>query len=302
MATSRVTVQLDEVTNTCFVVMPFHPLYGKQYEKVIRPAIEAAGLECIRGDEIYAHQSIVQDLWRSIRRCRLVVAELSGRNPNVMYEIGLAHAIGKPIVLLTRSEEDVPFDLRALRFIFYDTSDPFWGPELQTKITHVLKLVLDEPTLASHLHGIEVEAKLPEAPKTPIAHRSAETPVLDLGGVWQGKWLSIQKEREHHATIVIPVDHGATFSASMTVTYERLSKQTIVEETLTGTIVERALSLIGANYTYVQQGSSSSYSLDNFNLRLTDDARTLFGKAILKHGVRDVSFARMHDPNRLNAA
>ena len=294
MAASRVVIQLDEVTNYCFVVMPFHPLFGKQYDKVIKPAVETAGLECIRGDEIYARQSIVQDIWQSIRRCRVVVAELSGRNPNVMYEIGLAHAIGKPIVLLTRNEEDVPFDLRSLRFIFYDTSDPFWGPELQTKITHVLKLILEEPTLAAHLHGVQVETKLPEAPTAPIAHGTAKPDVPNLSGVWQGKWLSIQREREHHATIVIPVEHGSTFSASMTVAYERQAKQTIVEETMTATIVERALSLIGVNYTYVQQGASSSYSLDNFNLRLSDDGTSLSGKAVLKHGVRDVSFTRIH--------
>ena len=162
MATSHVVVRLDEVTNSCFVVMPFHPLYGKQYDRVIKPAIEDAGLRCVRGDEIYANQSIVQDIWQSIRRCRVVVAELSGRNPNVMYEIGLAHAIGKPIVLLTRSEDDVPFDLRSLRFIFYDTSDPFWGQELQAKLTHVLKLVLEEPSLAAHLRGIELNTTLPE--------------------------------------------------------------------------------------------------------------------------------------------
>ena len=295
MAESRVIVELDEVTNSCFVVMPFHPLFGKEYDRVIKPAVEAAGLKCERGDEIYGHQSIVQDIWRSIRRSRVVVAELSGRNPNVMYEIGLAHAIGKPIVLLTRNEEDLPFDLRSLRFVFYDTSDPFWGPELQTKLTHIIKLVLEEPNLAANLNGITVETRLPEAPTAPISQDNTQTAVPDLSGVWQGKWLSIQREREHRATIVIPVDHGSTFSASMTVTYERLSKQTIVEETLTATIVERALSLIGVNYTYVQQGSSSSYSLDNFNLRLSDDGRTLSGKAMLKHGVRDVSFTRTHD-------
>ena len=127
MQASRVIVQLEDVTNSCFVVMPFHALYEAQYEGVIKPAIEGTGLTCVRGDEIYARQAIVQDVWRSIRKARLVVAELSGRNPNVMYEIGLAHAIGKPIILLTRSEEDVPFDLRALRYVYYDPNDPFWG-------------------------------------------------------------------------------------------------------------------------------------------------------------------------------
>jgi nucleoside 2-deoxyribosyltransferase len=77
--------------------------------------VEEAGLVCVRGDEIYTRQAVIQDIWHSIRKARLVVAELSGRNPNVMYEIGLAHAIGKPIILLNRDEEDGPFDLRTLR-------------------------------------------------------------------------------------------------------------------------------------------------------------------------------------------
>lgn len=293
MTASRVLVQLDEVTNSCFVVMPFHPLFGEQYDKVLRPAIESAGLVCVRGDEIYAKQSIIQDIWESIRHCRLVVAELSGRNPNVMYEIGLAHAIGKPIVLLTRNEADVPFDLLALRYIRYDTSDPFWGTNLQTQITRVLKLILENPTLAAHLHGVKIETQLPDAPTRSITSERLDVVVPDLSGVWQGKWLSIQREREHRATIVIPTDHNSTFSASMTVTYERFEKQTIVEETLTATITEHALSLIGVNYTYVQQGASSSYSLDKFDLRLSDDGAALSGKVILKHGMRDVSFQRI---------
>jgi len=120
MRSNSVVVQLEEVSNTCFVAMPFQALYEAEYERVIKPAIEEVGLACIRGDEIYTRQSIVQDIWQAIRNARLIVAELSGRNANVMYEIGLAHAIGKPIVLLTRNEEDVPFDLRALRYIYYD--------------------------------------------------------------------------------------------------------------------------------------------------------------------------------------
>jgi len=108
MSVSRVIVQLEQVKNKCFVVMPFHSLYEAEYERVILPAIEDVGLACVRGNEIYSRQAIIQDIWASIREARIVVAELSGRNPNVMYEIGLAHAIGKPIVLLTRNEEDIP--------------------------------------------------------------------------------------------------------------------------------------------------------------------------------------------------
>ena len=102
MPRSRVIVELGDVANTCFVAMPFHALFAKEYERVIRPAIQATGLQCVRGDETHGRPSVVQDVWLSLRRARLVLAELSGRNPNVMYEVGLAHALGKPIILLTR--------------------------------------------------------------------------------------------------------------------------------------------------------------------------------------------------------
>jgi len=293
MAASRVVVQLEEVTNSCFVVMPFHPLYEAEYEGVIKPAVEEAGLTCVRGDEIYTRQAIVQDIWHSVRKARLVVAELSGRNPNVMYEIGLAHAIGKPIILLTRNEEDVPFDLRALRYVYYDPNNPFWGGDLRSELTRVIKLVLNNPTLATHLGGVEIETTLPAAPTKPIVSNTTPMEPLDFSGVWYTTWLSILREREHRATLVIPAAHGPTFTASMTVTYERGSQQTIVQETLTANFRDSALYLTGVNYTYVEQGMSSSYSLDSFELKPDKKGIALIGKALLRHGVRDVSFTRI---------
>ena len=219
MRSNSVVVQLEEVSNTCFVAMPFQALYEAEYERVIKPAIEEVGLACIRGDEIYTRQSIVQDIWQAIRNARLIVAELSGRNANVMYEIGLAHAIGKPIVLLTRNEEDVPFDLRALRYIYYDQTNPFWGADLRVELQRVVKMVLEKPFFTAHLHGITVEAILPALPTTPVLPQSLEREIPDFGGVWFGVWLSIKREREHKATLVIPAGHGKEFTASLTVTY-----------------------------------------------------------------------------------
>jgi hypothetical protein len=293
MIAGRVVVQLEEVTNSCFVVMPFHPLFDAEYERVIKPAVEEAGLMCVRGDEIYTRQSIVQDIWHSVRKARLVVAELSGRNPNVMYEIGLAHAIGKPIVLLTRNEDDVPFDLRALRYVYYDPNNPFWGENLRTELTRLIKMILANPSLAAHLGGVEVETTLPAAPTQPILSETTLLGLADFSGVWYATWLSIKREREHQATLVIPAAHGTSFTASMTVTYERESQQTIVQETLTGNYRDGTLFLTGVNYTYVEQGSSSFYSLDSFELQPEKDGKALAGKAVLRHGVRDVSFTRI---------
>lgn len=204
--------------------------------------------------------------------------------------------LGKPIVLLTRNEEDVPFDLRALRYIYYDQNNPFWGTDLRSELTRLIRLILDNPTLAAHLGGVLVETKLPEAPPQPLPRSQAESPDYDISGTWNTSWLSIRTEREHKATLVIPVGHGNDFTASMVVMFNRRGEQTIVQETLTGSVRDTALSLTGVNYTYVQQGGSSSYSLDSFDLRLSDDCKSLVGKALLRHGVREVTFIKQQSP------
>jgi hypothetical protein len=294
MRVSRVVVELGEVTNTCFVVMPFHSLFEAEYKRVIQPAIEGVGLTCIRGDEIYSTSPISQDIWNSIRRARLIVAELSGRNPNVMYEVGLAHAIGKPIVLLTRNEEDVPFDLRSLRYIYYNEANPYWGADLHSDLLRMLRMVLDSPTLPLHLGGIHVETNLPEAPTEPLPR--FQTDRCDLSGAWTTSWLSIRNERLHEATLVIPSGHGSDFTASMVVTFNRREQQTIVQETLTGSIRERAVNLTGVSYSYVKQESSSGYSLDRFDLRASDDCKSLVGKVLLRHGEREIRFVKQQTP------
>jgi hypothetical protein len=60
------------------------------------------------------------DVWSAINAAKVIVADCTGRNPNVMYEIGLAHAIGRHTILISQSIDDVPFDLRHLRVIVYD--------------------------------------------------------------------------------------------------------------------------------------------------------------------------------------
>src|SRR5713101_1049786 len=95
-----------EVTATCLVLMPFSTEHREVYEE-IRRAIEDVGLAPLRMDDISAQGPLISALWQSLRNARCVVADLTGRNPNVFYELGLAHAIGKPTLLLSQSMEDV---------------------------------------------------------------------------------------------------------------------------------------------------------------------------------------------------
>lgn len=103
-----------------FVAMPFAPEFDVLYEDVESLLVEHCHLRCLRADAISRSGSITAEIWRHVNEAMCVIADLSGRNANVFYEVGLAHAIGKPVVLLSRDISDVPFDLRHLRVIQYD--------------------------------------------------------------------------------------------------------------------------------------------------------------------------------------
>lgn len=106
---------------TCFVLMAFRKELDDIYQEIILPVFDEGrfGLRCYRADEIYGTSSIMQDVWKAIRGARLIIAELTGRNPNVLYELGISHVLRKPAILLTQTMDDVPFDLKHLRCIVY---------------------------------------------------------------------------------------------------------------------------------------------------------------------------------------
>ncbi|WP_113957241.1 hypothetical protein [Roseimicrobium gellanilyticum] len=133
-------------SDSCFVMMPFAPPIGSYYEKIYDPAIRKAGLTPVRADnDIFGTGKIIEQIWSGINKARVLVAELTNRNPNVFYELGLAHALQKPVVLVACSDQDVPFDLRHIRVIYYDMTDPFWGQKLVEKISENILSALKNP-------------------------------------------------------------------------------------------------------------------------------------------------------------
>lgn len=102
-----------------FVLMPFSRCFDDAYRLAIKPACEAAGAYAERVDEQIFTGSILDRIYNQISKADLVVADLSERNANVFYEVGYAHALGKTTVLLTRSAEDIPFDLKHYPHIVY---------------------------------------------------------------------------------------------------------------------------------------------------------------------------------------
>jgi hypothetical protein len=123
----------------CFVMMPLADQFFVNYEEAIRPALESAGLRGVHAAEIFGTREIMEDIWESICTARVVVVDVTGRNANVFYELGIAHTMGKECVVLTQSPQDVPFDITSRRYIHYD---PTKRVALRHKLEQTLKRIL----------------------------------------------------------------------------------------------------------------------------------------------------------------
>ena len=134
-----------EFLDTCFVMMPFGEWFDRYYQDIYAPAIKEAGFEPIRADELFTTGSVVEQIWEQIEKAELLLADLTDKNPNVFYELGLAHAAGKPVVFAAAHVEDVPFDLRHLRVIIYDIREPDWALKLKKNVTDYLRNAAKDP-------------------------------------------------------------------------------------------------------------------------------------------------------------
>ncbi len=114
---------LASSSSLCFVIMPFSPKYELVYHQLIKPAGETSSLKVLRADDIYSPGVITEQIKAAIHQSIICIADVTGINPNVLYEVGIAHTLGKPTILLAQSVEQIPFDLRALRVVIYDTEN-----------------------------------------------------------------------------------------------------------------------------------------------------------------------------------
>ena len=100
------------------VMMPFDSGFDEVY-RALRETVEGAGLKCRRADDIWENPAIMQDVVSLIDRSRVVICDCTNRNANVFYEVGIAHTLGREVILITQAQADIPFDLRHLRYVPY---------------------------------------------------------------------------------------------------------------------------------------------------------------------------------------
>jgi hypothetical protein len=111
---------------------------------VIRPLAAELKLTVLRGDELSSSRgSIMEEVWAALNACRFVIAEITGGNDNVFYELGIAHTLNKPAILITQSAalDGIPFDIRHLRHLRYENSkagNTRLRMDLQAMVTRLL--------------------------------------------------------------------------------------------------------------------------------------------------------------------
>jgi nucleoside 2-deoxyribosyltransferase len=100
--------------------MQFGEPFDTLYKQVIQPGVSNLNLKVVRIDELAGPGIVFEDIQRNISEAKIIIAEITAPNQNVFYELGYAHALNKPTILLAQRGRDLPFDIRSYRVIFYD--------------------------------------------------------------------------------------------------------------------------------------------------------------------------------------
>jgi hypothetical protein len=109
---------IESTSRLCFVMMPFSEKFDEVYRLLIAPAVERNGLSALRADEIARAGFIVEQIRTAIQQSRLCIADVTGMNPNVMWEVGFAQSNQKPLILISESSTRIPFDIAHERVLF----------------------------------------------------------------------------------------------------------------------------------------------------------------------------------------
>ena len=161
-------MSLDLDPNLCFVLMPMTDKFKKMYNHVIKPMVTELELDCLYAGEIFGARPIMADVWQYCAKARVVIAELTGANPNVYYEAGYSHAFdSEKVIFITQQMDEVTFDVRHFRCIEYDPH-PGDVDQFQAALKDNISAVLAKP---------------PEGPRvvTRVVEKTVEVPAsLDV--------------------------------------------------------------------------------------------------------------------------
>lgn len=121
------------------VLMPFGPDWADDVYGTFHATISAAGYRYWRSDELHGDDMITQTIWEHINKAKFIIADCTGKNPNVFYELGIAHTIGKPVFICAQNKKDIPFDLSGIRRVVYNKPLPSNLHKLSDQLAKFIK-------------------------------------------------------------------------------------------------------------------------------------------------------------------
>jgi len=142
----------------CFVIMPFSKEFKNIYELGIKLTIKELGMHCSRVDELHFSKSILSQIYNGIEKANFLIADMTGKNSNVFYEVGYAHALRKEVILLNQNSKDISFDFKDMSHIFYDKDNL---PDLMNRLKKRVEAMISGDYI---LHYISV----PSSGRTPF--------------------------------------------------------------------------------------------------------------------------------------
>ena len=120
-------IELQSKQDFCFVIMPFKKNFFRLYENCIKPTLEHNGFEAINAGDLYYPTPFNEDIKKYIKMARFVIADVTNDVPNVLYELGFAHAADKETVIITQDENYVSSDFKHVRYFKYDDDKRGWN-------------------------------------------------------------------------------------------------------------------------------------------------------------------------------
>jgi hypothetical protein len=107
-----------------FVLMPFDKELRAIYDGPVKRACRRMKFSVERADDIFSASELMEDIWSCIANALIIIADCTGKNPNVFYELGMAHTLGKQVIVVAQQDTDVPSDIRHIRYLRYRASAP----------------------------------------------------------------------------------------------------------------------------------------------------------------------------------